>query len=77
MATGLLLMPLVSPGLGGSRSGHSGAQDPSSQHTAVPLLPAPAPVLPSPQAAHSSGFAEQLRAEAPSKCPSTQQEFTT
>lgn len=56
----LLLTSLVSLGLGGSRSGHSRAQDHSNQHTVVPLLPAPTLVLPSLQTAHSSGSAEQL-----------------
>lgn len=69
VAAGPLLMALVSLGPGGSRSGHSGAQDHSSQHRAVPLLPAPAPLPPSLQDAHSSGSAARLRAEAPSKHP--------
>lgn len=77
MAADPLLMALVSLGLGGSRSGHSRAQDHSSQHRAVPLLPAPTLLPPSLQDAHSSGSAERLRAEAPSKRPSTQKEFTT
>lgn len=38
-------MPLLSPGLGGSCSGHGGAQDHKSQHMVVPLPPALAPVL--------------------------------